>query len=303
MPRHNDVLSLLAGYYAQTLLEAMHSPLAVRRLNRLMKLNGEDESSPLFTLHASLLKKAEKVVGKELDAEHAEAVADAPRLKRRLTHPDGYYLSFPGGFSYSVDERLSRHVDALELMQEVYPEDTLIHCGIRRWILDQRRTEGWQNPLLTVNAVYALLSDEAVAGREQWVGVFADFDLPMEQVRDASTGISVGVSLSVPGIQRITLTAGRNYEYVHLVVPRASLSEPEVQTSGYGWSDGFSFYREIHDDRTEYFIEQLPQGTFVLEERERLERRGRAATGVTRVECLYAPEFRAHTSSQTIQNE
>ena len=344
LPRHNDVLSLLAGYYAQTLLEAMHSPLAVpygrefcisrlsrfqtddgffcwfsgmrpnrwitrevvrtlRRLNRLMKLNGEDESSPLFTLHASLLKKAEKVVGKELDAEHVEDVADAPRLKRRLTHPDGYYLSFPGGFSYSVDERLSRHVDALELMQEVYPEDTLIHRGIRRWILDQRRTEGWQNPLLTVNAVYALLSDKAVAGREQWVGVFADFDLPMEQVRDASTGISVGLSLSVPGIERITLTADRNYEYVHLVVPRASLSEPEVQTSGYGWNDGFSFYREIHDDRTEYFIEQLPQGTFVLEERQRLERHGRAATGVTRVECLYAPEFRAHTASQTIKNE
>ena len=107
----------------------------------------------------------------------------------------------------------------------------------------------------------------------------------------------------MPGIERITLTADRNYEYVHLVVPRASLSEPEVQTSGYGWSDGFSFYREIHDDRTEYFIEQLPQGTFVLEERQRLERHGRAATGVTRAECLYAPEFRAHTASQTIKNE
>ena len=344
LPRHNDVLSLLAGYYAQTLLEAMHSPLTVtygrefcisrlsrfqaddgsfcwfsgmrpnrwitrevvrtlRRLNRLMKLNGEDETSPLFTLHASLLTKAEKVVGRELDAEHAEAVADAPRLKRRLTHPDGYYLSFPGGFAYSVDERLSRHVEALELMQEVYPEDTLMHRGIRRWILDQRRTEGWQNPLLTVNAVYALLCDTAVAGREQWVGVFADYDLPADRVRSASTGIGVSVSLSVPGIQRITLTAERNCEYVHLVVPHASLAEPVVQTSGYGWTDGFSFYREIHDDRTEYFIEQLPQGTFVLEERQRLERHGHAATGVTRVECLYAPEFRAHTASQTIQIE
>lgn len=344
LPRSNDVLSLLASYYAQTLLEAMHSPLVIpygrefciarlarlqtddgsfcwfsgmkpnrwitreavrtlRRLNRLMCLNGEKESSPLFTLHASLLQKAEKVVGKELDAEHAAAVADAPNIKRRLTHPDGYYLSFPGGFSYSVDERLSRHVEALELMQEVYPADTLMHRGIRRWILDQRRTEGWQNPLLTVNAVYALMSDSAVASREQWVGVFADYDLPLNRVRCESTGISVDVSFPVPGIQRITLTAERNYNYVHLTVPRASLAEPVVQTSGYGWSDGFSFYREIHDDRTEYFIEQLPQGTYILEEHQRLERRGRAATGVTRVECLYAPEFRAHTASQTIKNE
>lgn len=342
LPRHPDVWSLLGNYYAQTLLQAMHSPKAtvfareyclsqlsrlqcadghfawfpgmkgnewitrevvrqLRRLNRLMLHSGEDPSSELFTLHAALLRKAETLVGKALDEEHALALKDAPNVKRRLTHPDGYYLSFPGGFLNSVDDRIARNVDALELMLEAYPKDTLMHRGIRRWILDQRRTEGWKNPWLTVCAVYALLCDSAVAGREQWVGVMADYDLPMQRVRSEATGISLEVSHSVPEVQRITIQATRNFNYVHLTVPRSSLAEPLTQRSGYGWKDGFMYYREVHDDSTEYFIEQLPQGTYVFEEKQRLTRSGNVSTGVAKIECLYAPEFRAHTASQNMK--
>ena len=240
-------------------------------------------------------------MGKALDEEHALALKDAPNVKRRLTHPDGYYLSFPGGFLNSVDDRIARNVDALELMLEAYPKDTIMHRGIRRWILDQRRTEGWKNPWLTVCAVYALLCDSAVAGREQWVGVMADYDLPVQRVRSEATGISLELSHSVPDVQRITILATRNFDYVHLTVPRSSLAEPISQNSGYGWKDGFMYYREVHDDRTEYFIEQLPQGTYVFEEKQRLTRSGSVSTGVAKVECLYAPEFRAHTASQNLK--
>ena len=342
LPRHSDVWSLLGNYYAQTLLQAMHSSKAtvfareyclsqlarlqcadghfawfpgmkgnewitrevvrqLRRLNRLMLHSGEDPSSSLFTLHAALLRKAETLVGKALDEEHALALKDAPNVKRRLTHPDGYYLSFPGGFLNSVDDRIARNVDALELMLEAYPKDTIMHRGIRRWILDQRRTEGWKNPWLTVCAVYALLCDSAVAGREQWVGVMADYDLPVQRVRSEATGISLELSHSVPDVQRITILATRNFDYVHLTVPRSSLAEPISQNSGYGWKDGFMYYREVHDDRTEYFIEQLPQGTYVFEEKQRLTRSGSVSTGVAKIECLYAPEFRAHTASQNLK--
>lgn len=273
----------------------------LRRLNRLMLNSGEDPSSSLFTLHAALLRKAEALVGKTLDEEHALALKDAPNVKRRLTHPDGYYLSFPGGFSNSVDERLARNVEALELMLEAYPKDTLMHRGIRRWILDQRRTEGWKNPWLTVCAVYALLCDSSVAGREQWVGVMSDYDLPMSRVQSEATGIALQVSHDVPDVQRITIQATRNFNYVHLTVPRSSLAEPLSQRSGYGWKDGFLYYREVHDDRTEYFIEQLPQGTYVFEEKQRLTRSGSVSTGVAKIECLYAPEFRAHTASQSLK--
>ena len=336
LPHHADAISLAAAYYAHTLLLVMHSPKAVTYgreycLSRLQRLQQADGSFSWFPgmesnrwvtlevarllrrldrivpessaerLHASLLNRAESVVGKTLDEEHRKAVEDAPQLRKRLTHPDGYYLSFPGGFSTGVDQRLARNIDALELMMEVYPADTLMHRGLRRWILDQRRSTGWQNAWLTVNAVYALMADSCVAGREKWVGVMADYDMPVDSVRQSATGLSLSEDVSMPDVQRIVINASRNFDYVHLSVPRSSLAEPASQRSGYGWMDGFSFYREIHDDCTDYFIEHLPQGTYVLEERQRLVRSGDTNVGVAKIECLYAPEYRAHTDNNRLK--
>lgn len=270
-----------------------------RRLERMMLHMGkEDRESDLFTMHRAFLRKAETTVGKILDEEHAMAVREAPKLKRRLTHPDGYYLNFPGGLSTSVDQRLAQHIDALELMQEVYPQDSDIHRALRHHILNERRTEGWHNMWLTVSAIYALLSGGEETGKEQWVGVFADYDMPYHLIKEATTGMSVSADVSMPDIQRVRITAERNFEHIHLTVPRTSLAEPREQQSGYMWKDGLSFYREIHDDRTEYFIESLPKGTYILEEQQYLPRRGKAATGVSTIECLYAPEYRAHSRNQ-----
>ena len=95
---------------------------------------------------------------------------------------------------------------------------------------------------------------------------------------------------------RYVITADRDYEYVRLLCPRPAAAEPDSQISGYRWQGGLACYRAVHDASSEYFIDRLPRGTYVIEEDWLLARSGSYVLSPALLQCLYAPEFQAHTA-------
>jgi uncharacterized protein YfaS (alpha-2-macroglobulin family) len=106
-------------------------------------------------------------------------------------------------------------------------------------------------------------------------------------------GVKVGDELVV----RIELRVDRDMEYVHLKDQRASGTEPVNVLSSYRYQDGLAYYESTRDTASHFFIDYLPKGTYVFEYSTRVQLRGQYQTGVTEIQCMYAPEFNSHSES------
>ena len=249
-------------------------------------------------------------------------------LEFRLNHKDGTYLAYRGGSWPSIDRRLHIHTQVMEAWQTVCPEDTATIRGMQYWLLNQKRTQGWKSPIDCIDAVYALTGGKmqkkaepaSVVQRDTldisknksvvitnngdgvvWAAVYGEYTLPVEQVKSAGTDFALQRTFSTtePKVgdrikERIVIEAKRDCEYVVLSVPRAGCAEPVSKLSGCAWQKGLSYYMEVRDDRTDYFIPALPHGKYVLETEMTVERKGNYASGVPTIKCCYAEEFRAH---------
>ena len=141
-----------------------------------------------------------------------------------------------------------------------------------------------------------------------WGAAYAQFRLPLSEVESAAAGLRVrcevkGTDLKVG--DRVTLryviTADRDYEYVRLKAGRAACLEPVETASGYGFSNGLGYYKEVKDASTNYFFERLPKGTYVLEAGCYVERAGCYALGAVKLNGVYAPEFSAYGAGAVLE--
>jgi len=74
-----------------------------------------------------------------------------------VTSPDrGAYIEFPKGSFSSIDRKLHIHVQLMEALQRMNAQDTLL-TGMRRYLLQQKRTQEWSTPINSANAIFALL--------------------------------------------------------------------------------------------------------------------------------------------------
>ena len=102
-------------------------------------------------------------------------------------------------------------------------------------------------------------------------------------------------------IVRLTIRSDQDYQYVCLKDTRAGCMEPTQVRSGYVWREGIGYYHVAKDASEQFFFEQLPQGTYVVEYSAYITRSGDYAAGVSTLQCLYAPEFVAHSAGQRIK--
>lgn len=287
---------------------------------------------------------------KGVDAEYlalamivGKAIGESPvkggkeELRGLLTHKDGTYLAYRGGAWPSIDRRLHIHTQVMEAWKEVCPEDTFILDGMRQWLLEQKRTQGWRSPIDCIDAVYALtgvkvdvtLLQKPLAQRDtidiqknrtvtitnegdgtMWAGVYASYALPVEKVEKTGMDISLTRDFSVRTMavgdrikERVIVDAARDYDYVKLSIPRAGCTELVYTLSGCGWQNGVSYYRQVRDNETEYFFPALPHGKYVIETEMTVERDGRYATGIPTIKCCYAEEFRGHGENAVLKIE
>ena len=105
------------------------------------------------------------------------------------------------------------------------------------------------------------------------------------------TTLHVGDRLRV----RIELRVDRDMEYVHMKDMRAAAFEPVNVLSGYRYQGGLGYYESTRDASTNFFFGYLPKGTYVFEYPLVVSQEGQFSNGITTIQCMYAPEFAAHS--------
>ena len=113
---------------------------------------------------------------------------------------------------------------------------------------------------------------------------------------EENTELHVGDKIKV----RIELRVNRDMEYVHMKDMRASALEPVNVLSGYQWQDGLGYYQTTKDAGTNFFFDSLRKGTYVFEYTLFVTHTGNFSNGITTIQCLYAPEFSAHSEGVRI---
>ncbi|MBR1589200.1 MAG: hypothetical protein IJ658_12855, partial [Kiritimatiellae bacterium] len=102
-------------------------------------------------------------------------------------------------------------------------------------------------------------------------------------------------------VARLEITSDRSYEFVHLQDERPACAEPEDVLSAYRWRDGLGYYQSTRDTATHYYIDRLNKGKFVLETSCRVRQRGTFVGGLATIQCMYAPEFTAHSTAEMVR--
>lgn len=100
---------------------------------------------------------------------------------------------------------------------------------------------------------------------------------------------------------RIELRADRDMEYVHMKDMRAAGFEPVNVLSSYKWQEGLGYYESTKDASTNFFFSTLPKGTYVFEYPLFVNQEGHFSNGITTIQCMYAPEFTAHSEGIMVQ--
>lgn len=117
----------------------------------------------------SLLKKETKsqaIYEKAVSAivffkNHETALAKeyAQSLKEYLINSEeigSYYDTRKAAYSWH-DYKIPSHVAAMEAIETITPSDEATSAGMRRWLLQEKRTQAWDTPINTANAIYAFL--------------------------------------------------------------------------------------------------------------------------------------------------
>ncbi|MGE5621169.1 MAG: alpha-2-macroglobulin family protein [archaeon] len=116
---------------------------------------------------------------------------------------------------------------------------------------------------------------------------------------DETTPLKPGDLLKV----RIELRADRDMEYVHMKDMRASGFEPVNVLSKCKYQDGLYYYESTKDAATNFFIENLPKGTYIFEYPLRVQYKGNFSNGITTIQSMYAPEFTSHSEGVRLRVE
>ena len=97
---------------------------------------------------------------------HAKEASELLESVRQYTvYKDdmGRYFDTPKAPYSWFDYRIPSQVAAIEALKAVCPDDTKTISEMQRWLLQSKRTQAWDTPINSVNAVYAFLDGNADA--------------------------------------------------------------------------------------------------------------------------------------------
>lgn len=151
-----------------------------------------------------------------------------------------------------------------------------------------------------------------------WGAVYAQYLESMDQIGEQGNGLSVSRQLykgdealneSAPlkvGDRitvRLTVKADRDMDFVQIKDDRAACIEPLQAVSGFRWGNGLGYYQATKDASTQFFIDQMRKGTYVIEYQVYVNRTGEYQAGIATVQSAYAPEFGGHTRGYRVMVE
>ena len=186
-------------------------------------------------------------------------------------------------------------------------------------------TQTWHGP---ISRDKANITVDAKTPGISWGAVYRTFTEELDKVEHHENGMSLkrtmwrvihgadgdrleevkpGTVLHVGDRIRIKfeLDTDRNLEYLQLADMRAATFEP-VSTRGgytYNWRDDIGYYAAPGNTRNVFYIDRLSKGSYSIEYEVKVQKPGRFTVGNAVMQCLYAPAFRATTTSAVITVE
>ncbi|MBI9069347.1 MAG: hypothetical protein JEZ09_18765 [Salinivirgaceae bacterium] len=157
-----------------------------------------------------------------------------------------------------------------------------------------------------------------------WGGLYWQYFEQIDKIKSAATDLSITKRIfqettSDKGLQlleisentplkpgsrvvvRLDFKTDRRMEFVHLKDARAASFEPTTTISGYQYNAGLSYYQSTHDASTDFFIEYLPVGNYTIEYKLNVTHSGTFSSGLATIQCMYAPEFNAHSEGMKME--
>ncbi len=124
-----------------------------------------------------------------------------------------------------------------------------------------------------------------IAGNNQWQAV------------NESTILKIADKLKTI----ITIDAPKQLKYVFIDEKRAASSEPAAASSGYEYSEGFSYYKSVRDAGYQFFAEEIPSGISTIEYETVVSAEGIFSNGPVALQCMYQPQIRAYGNGIVLQ--
>jgi len=108
--------------------------------------------------------------------------------------------------------------------------------------------------------------------------------------------IRVGEQIEV----RLEIGSRSQFEYMHLNDPGPAGFESENLLSGWRY-DGLYYYQERRDSLTNFFLDRLPHGEYVLSHRLRPTKEGVYRVGAATLQSMYSPDMTAHSAGFVVK--
>ena len=202
-------------------------------------------------------------------------------------------LANTGGVEITLGKEVIRTSadDAIGYIKKTMSGDVM---NIKKVSVDKEGTGmGW-------GAVYAqyLESMDQISGQGNGLSVSRQLYKGDEALNE-SAPLKVGDKITV----RLTIKADRDMDFVQIKDDRAACMEPLQAVSGFRWGNGLGYYQATKDASTQFFIDQMRKGTYVIEYQVYVNRTGEYQAGIATVQSAYAPEFGGHTGGYRVMVE
>jgi uncharacterized protein YfaS (alpha-2-macroglobulin family) len=113
-----------------------------------------------------------------------------------------------------------------------------------------------------------------------------------------------GDVLKIADKVRVVLTVNNSkaLQYVFVDDKRAALFEPISNSSGYGYAEGFDYYKSVRDAGFQFFMDNIPSGKHEISYELKVAQEGTFFSGPAVLQCMYKPEVTAYGGSATFNS-
>jgi len=149
-------------------------------------------------------KALSAVIFSKIDAQRAQEYAQSLKEYTVYREDMGRYYDTPrAGYSW-FDYKIPTQSIAIEALQMITPNDFQTIDEMQRWLLQQKRTQAWDTPINSVNAVYAFLKGQEFRLVQNQKMPAINLDVKTVAVPKASAAIGY-VKTELPKGKRLTI--------------------------------------------------------------------------------------------------
>ena len=272
-----------------------------------------------------------------MDSQRAQEYAQSLKEYTVFREDVGRYYDTPrAGYSW-FDYKIPTQSIAIEALQMITPDDNQTIDEMQRWLLQQKRTQAWDTPINSVNAVYAFLKGHEFRLVQNQKMPTINLDVRTVPAPKATAAIGY-IKTVLPKGKRLTIRKTSDGTSWGAVYAQFFQQTKNIADNG----SGLTIKREILNkdlkvgdrvkvrititaDRNYDFVQVVDKRAACMEPIKQLSGYHRGGyitprdnttcyfydilskgthvieTGTATVECAYSPEFRAVTHSETLK--